>query len=70
MYYCTSRNKMISRSSIVEKLSFRSLTGQGFGLDVHMCSVSRICLYWNISSITSCYMNYIGRYELYFHVSN
>jgi len=70
MYYCTSRNKMNSRSSMVERLNFRSLTGQELGFDVHRCSVSRTCLYWNRSSITGCYMNYIGRYEVHFHVSN
>ena len=70
MYYFTSRNEMNSRSSIVERLIFRSLTGQGFGLDVHRCDVSRIRLYWNMSSITVCYMNYIGRYEVDFYVSN
>jgi len=70
MYYCTSRNKMNSRSSIVERLNFRSLTGQGLRLDVHRCSVSRVRLYWNMSSITGCYMNYIGRYEIDFYVSN
>jgi len=64
MYYCTSR------SSIVEKLSFRSLTGQGLELDAHSCSVSRTRLYWNMSSITGCYMNYIGRYEVDLYVSN
>jgi len=70
MYYCTSRNKMTSRPSIIARLSFRSLTGQGLGLDVHKCSISRNRLYWNMSSITGCYLNYIGRYEVDFHVSN
>jgi len=70
MCYCASRNKMNSRSSIVERLSFRSLTGQGLGLDVHRCAVPRIRLFWNMSSITGFYMNYIGRYELDFLVSN
>ena len=70
MYYCTSRNKTTSRPSIIARLSFRSLTGQGLGLDVHKCSISRNRLYWNMSSITGCYLNYIGRYEVDFHVSN
>jgi len=70
MYYCTSRNKMNSRFSIVERLSFRSLTGQGLEVDVHRCDVSWIRLFWNMSSITGCYMNYIGRYEVDFYVSN
>jgi len=70
MYYCTSRNKMTSRCSIIAKLSFSSLTGQGLGLDIHKCSVSWIRLYWNMRSITGCYLNYIGRYEVDFHVSN
>jgi len=61
---------MNSRSSIVERLNFRSLTGQGLGLDVHRCDVSRIRLFWNMSSIKGCYMNYIGRYEVDFYVSN
>ena len=60
MYYCTSRKKMNSRSSIVERLRFLSLTGQGLGLDVHRCDVSRIGLFWNMSSSTGCYMYYIG----------
>jgi len=70
MYYCTSRNRMNSRSSIVQRLNFCSLTGQGLGLDVHRCSVSTTRLYWNSSSITGCYMNYVGKYEVDFHVSN
>jgi len=70
MYYCTSWNKMNSRSSILERLNFRSLTGQRLGLNVHRCSMSRTRLYWHRSSITGCYMNYIGRYEVDFHVSN
>jgi len=61
---------MNSRTSSVERLSFRSLTGQGLGLDVHRCDVSRIRLYWNMSGITVCYMNHIGRYEVDFYVSN
>ena len=61
---------MNSRSSIVERPNFRSLTGQGLGLNVHSSSVSRIRSYWNMSSITGCYMNYIGRYEVDFLVSN
>jgi len=61
---------MNSRSSIVVRLSFRSLAGQGLGLDVHRCSVSRIRLFFNMSSITVCYMNYIGRYEVEFYVPN
>jgi len=70
IYYCSSRKKMNSRYSIVERLSFRTLKGQRLGLDVHRCSVSRISLFWNMSYITVCYMNYIGRYELDFYVSN
>jgi len=70
MYYCTCRNKLNSRSSIVERLSFPSLTGQGLGLEVRRCDVSRIRLFWNMSSITGCYMNYIGRYEVDLYVSN
>jgi len=70
MYYCTTGKKLNSRSSIVEGLSFRSLTGQGLGLDIHRCDVPRIRLFWNMSSITVWYMNYIGRYEVVFHVSN
>ena len=61
---------MYSRSSIVGRLNFRLLTGQGLGLNVHRCSLSRFRLYWNMSSITGCYMNYIGRYEIDFYVSN
>jgi len=61
---------MYSRSSIVGRLNFRLLTGQGLGLNVHRCSVSRVRLFWNMSSITGCYMNYIGRYEVDFLVSN
>jgi len=70
MGYYTCRNKMNSCSSIVEILNFRSLTGQGLGLNVYRCDVSRIRLFWNMSSITCCYMNYIGRYEVDFCVSN
>jgi len=70
MYYCTSRNKMNSRSSFVERLNFRSLTCQGLGLNVHRCCVTRTRLYWNMSSITGWYMNYIGRYEVEFYVPN
>jgi len=61
---------MNSRSSIVERPNFRSLTGQGLGLNVHSSSVSRIRSYWNMSSITGCYMNYIRMYEVDFYVSN
>jgi len=70
MYYCTSLNKMNSRSSIVERLNFNLLTGQRLGLDEHRCSLSRTRLYWNRNSITGCYMNYIGRFEVDFYVSN
>ena len=66
IYFFTSLNKMNSRSSIVGKLNFRSFTGQGLGLNVHRCSVSRNRFYWNMSSITGCYMNYIARYEVNF----
>jgi len=70
MFYSTSRKKMNSRSSILESLNFRSLTGQGLGLNLYRCFVPRVRLYWNMSSITGCYMNYIGRYEIDFYVSN
>jgi len=70
MYYCKSRNDMNSHSLIVERQRFRSLTGQGLGLDVHRSDVSRIRLFWNMSSSTGCYMNYIGSYEVDYYVSN
>jgi hypothetical protein len=69
MFNCTSRNKMNSRSSIVDRLNFRSVTGLRLGLDVHRCTTARTRLYWNRNSITGCYMNYIGRYEVDYYVS-
>jgi len=70
MYFCTSRNKMNSSSSIVGRMSFRSLTGQGLVLDVHRCDVSRVRLFWIMSCITGCYINFIWTYEVDFYVSN
>ena len=60
---------MNSRSSIVDRLNFRSITGQRLGLDVHRCTKPRTRLFWNRNSITGCYMNYIGRYEADYYVS-
>ena len=69
MFNCTSRNRMNSRSSIVDRLNFRSITGQRLGLDVHRCTAHRTRIFWNRNSITGCYMNYIGRYEVDYYVS-
>jgi hypothetical protein len=60
---------MNSRSSIVDRLHFRSITGQRLGLDVHRCTKPRTRLLWNRNSSTGCYMNYIGRYEADYYVS-
>ena len=69
MFNCTSRNRMNSRSSIVDRINFRSVTGQRLGLDVHRCTTGRTRLYWNRNSITGCYTNFIGRNEVDYYVS-
>jgi hypothetical protein len=50
--------------SIVEKVVYRSLTGQSFGLDVHQHFEQMTLLYWNVHSTTGCYESVLARYFL------
>ena len=47
--------------SIVERVNYRSLTGQGLGLHVHVHLGSVILLCWNIHNTIGCYKNCIAR---------
>jgi hypothetical protein len=59
------RKKMMGASSVVERLSHRSVTGLELGLDVHAHYDDKVFLCWNIRrQIVECYSNGIQRYSL------
>jgi hypothetical protein len=60
------RRKMMGASSIVERVSHRSVTGLELGLDVHGHN-DMVFLGWNTLHIVECYSNCIQRYSLDIH---
>jgi hypothetical protein len=57
------RRKMMGASSIVQRVSHRSVTGLELGIDVHT-HYDIIFLCWNTLYIVECYNNCIQRYSL------
>ena len=63
LHSITSHKLTSSASSIVKKLTSRSITGGGLGIDIHI-HTDMLHLFWKTDGATGCYKKYLERRPL------